>query len=137
MRVPILLLIIVAIVVLVIGFRLLVGRYFTLEGRALGAANVLAKATDKRDAAAQALGHLLGVELQPGDQIVQALIEAGDRWNTTVDPNLLPGDPIPQQLEKARLAYMTACMEMNDASDRHTTLSGPDPYGLRRTKRQQ
>jgi hypothetical protein len=69
----------IVIIVVIFGFRVLVGRYFTLEGRTLGAVFAMEKASKRYDDAAAALSALLDVKLQPGDSISQTLLTACNR----------------------------------------------------------
>ena len=64
----------IVIIVVIFGFRVLVGRYFTLEGRTLGAVSAMDKASKRYDYAADALSALLDVRLQLGDPISETLL---------------------------------------------------------------
>jgi hypothetical protein len=57
----------VVVVLVIFGFRVLIGRFFTLEGRTLGAVSVMDKASKGYDDAAAVLSALLDVKLQPGE----------------------------------------------------------------------
>ena len=94
MRVPYILAAIVVIVI-IFGLRVLVGRYFTLEGRTLGAVSAMDKASKSYDDAAKTLAALLGIHLQPGDPISQTLLTSCDKWGATDGAELSPGGPSP------------------------------------------
>jgi tetratricopeptide (TPR) repeat protein len=123
-------LVVVVVVLVIFGFRVLVGRYFTLEGRTLSAVGVMDKASKRYDDAAAALSALLDVKLQPGDPISQTLLTACSRWNATIGAHVSPGDPIQQSMKEARDKFTAADSALSLARDRVQTLTGPDPYGL-------
>jgi hypothetical protein len=118
----------IVIIVIVLGFRLLLGRYFTLEGRTLGAVSAMDKAAKKYDDAADALAALLDVNLQSGDPISQTLLTACNSWDATVGAHLSPGDPVPQAMKEARPKFTAADLALSLARDRVQTLTGSDPY---------
>src|SRR5665647_2387186 len=118
----------VVVVLVIFGFRVLVGRYFTLEGRTLGAVSAMDKASKRYDDAAAALSALLDVKLQPGDPISQTLLTACNRWDATIGAHLSPGDTVQQSMKEARQKFTAAGSALSLARDRVQILTGPDPY---------
>ena len=108
---------------------MLVGRYFTLEGRTLGAVSVMDKASKRYDDAAAALSALLDVKLQPGDPTSQTLLTACSRWDDAIGAHLSLGDPVQRSMKEARQKFTAAGSALSLARDRVQTLTGPDPYG--------
>jgi hypothetical protein len=88
-------------IIIIFGLRVLVGRYFTLEGRALGAEMAMVKASSRYDDAAEALAALLGVQLQSGDAVFPTLLAAYNGWDSTVGAGLPPGDPVSRTMTRA------------------------------------
>jgi hypothetical protein len=117
----------IVIIVVIFGFRVLVGRYFTLEGRTLGAVSAMDKASKRYDDAAAALSALLDVKLQPGDPISQTLLTACNRWDATIGAHLSPGDTVQQSMKEARQKFTAAGSALSLARDRVQILTGPDP----------
>ena len=118
----------VVVVLVIFGFRVLVGRYFTLEGRTLGAVSAMDKASKWYDDAAAALSALLDVKLQPGDPISQTVLTACNRWDATIGAHLSPGDTVQQSMKEARQKFTAAGSALSLARDRVQILTGPDPY---------
>jgi|GEM_PF-1608710 len=128
MKVPYVL-VVVAVIVIVVGFRWLVGRFLTLEGRTLGAVSALEKASKRYDHAAIALSAVLGLHLQPEDPISQTLLPACSRWDATVGAQLSAGDQLQVSMNQARSEFTAAELALQQANDLVLTLTGPDPYG--------